>query len=99
MRTQAVIVLAGIIVSPAIVSAQVNMRYDPQANGQYSGRVDTRVDGRASRNEGLPPSAADKGYGKYENPIRPSDCWEVQAMNPNARRSWQRRVERACNPP
>jgi|SRR3954451_8006342 hypothetical protein len=79
--------------------AQVNMQYDGQANdqwsGQYSGQVDPRVDGRPSRNEGLPPSAADKGG--YQNPVYESDCAELQDLNPDARPSMQRRLGRACD--
>jgi hypothetical protein len=36
-----------------------------QYSGQYSGQYDGRVDGRGSRNEGFPPSAADKRAGTY----------------------------------
>ena len=95
MKTLFAAVVAGMLTSSAL--AQVNMQYDGQANGQYSGQVDTRVDGRPNRNEGLPPSAADKATGHYENPINPSDCAELQALNPDARVRAQRRIERECN--
>jgi hypothetical protein len=42
---------------------------DGQYSGQWSGQVNPRVDGRPSRNEGLPPSAADKGNRRFDNPI------------------------------
>jgi hypothetical protein len=97
MKTLFAAVLAGIFVPSAF--AQVNMQYDGQADGQwsgqYSGQVDPRVDGRASRNEGLPPSAADKGG--YENPVYESDCAELQNLNPDARPAMQRRLGRACD--
>jgi len=50
------------------------------------------VDGRASHNEGLPPSAADKGNGRFDNPIYPGDCLEAQSLKPDARPGWQARV-------
>jgi hypothetical protein len=40
-------------------------------------------------NEGLPPSAADKDNGTFDNSIVPSDCAEV------ARPGWQARVQSA----
>ena len=86
-----------IITSVATSFAQVNMEYDGQANGQYSGQVDPRVDGRASRNEGLPPSAADKATGIYQSPVDPNDCAELQALNPDARVRAQRHIARECN--
>jgi hypothetical protein len=71
-----------------------------QQDGFYSGRanaqVDERVDGRANKNEGLPPSVADKGNRTYDNPIRPDDCAEVDALRPEARPGWQARVRAAC---
>lgn len=92
-------VLAGTFSSCAF--AQVNMQYDGQANGQwsgqYSGQVDPRVDGRASKNEGLPPAAADKGNRLYENPVYGSDCAELQDLNPDARVAMQRRLARTCD--
>jgi hypothetical protein len=95
MKTLFAIAVAGMLASSAF--AQVNMQYDGQANGQYSGQVDPRVDGRASRNEGLPPSAANKATGLYQSPINPDDCAELQALNPNARSRAQRRIERQCD--
>jgi hypothetical protein len=65
-------------------------------SGQVNGQVDLRVDGRASKNEGLPPSAADKSYGIFENPLNAYDCVEVQALKPDARPGYQARVREAC---
>jgi hypothetical protein len=70
--------------------------YSGQSNGQYSGQVDPRVDGRASHNEGLPPSAADKSNRIFDNPVSQSDCAEVDAFAPDARPGWQARVRAAC---
>jgi hypothetical protein len=74
--------------------------YSGQSNGQYSGQwdgqVDSRVDGRASRNEGLPPSAADNGNRRFDNPIDPGDCAEAEMLKPDARPGWQARVRSAC---
>ena len=95
MKTLFAAVVAGMLTSSAL--AQVNMQYDGQVYDQYSGQVDTRVDGRASRNEGLPPSAADKATGLYENPVNPNDCAELHALNPDARVGAQRRIARECN--
>ena len=60
------VTLLALLVSPAGaqgVGRPQDGFYSGQSNGQYSGQwdgqVDSRVDGRASRNEGLPPSAAD----------------------------------------
>jgi hypothetical protein len=98
----AVTVLA-LLVSPA--GAQDEGRpqdgfYSGQSNGQYSGQwdgqVDSRVDGRASRNEGLPPSAADNGNRRFDNPIDPGDCAEAEMLKPDARPGWQARVRSAC---
>ena len=91
------LVTTAFITSVATSFAQVNMQYDGQANGQYSGQVDPRVDGRASRNEGLPPSAADKATGIYQSPVDPNDCAELQALNPDARVRAQRHIARECN--
>jgi hypothetical protein len=55
-----------------------------------------RIDGRPNHNEGLPPSAADKGNRIYDNPIDPQDCREVEMLAPDARPSWQARVRAAC---
>jgi hypothetical protein len=73
-------------------SGQTNSQY----SGQYYGQVDPRVDGRGSHNEGLPPSAADKGNGIFDNPVSQSDCSEVDAFAPDARPGWQARVRTAC---
>src|ERR1700722_3741491 len=69
---------------------------DGQYSGQRSGQVDPRVDGRPNRNEGLPPSAADKDNRMFDNPIDSGDCAEAEMLNPDARRGWQRRVGSAC---
>ena len=55
-----------------------------------------RIDGRPNHNEGLPPSAADKGNRIYDNPIDPHDCAEVEMLAPDARPRWQARVRAAC---
>jgi hypothetical protein len=74
--------------------------YSGQSNGQYSGQsneqVDPRVDGRANKNEGLPPSAADKANRTFDNPVNQDDCAEVNAMAPDAHPGWQARVRAAC---
>jgi hypothetical protein len=69
---------------------------DGQYGGQWSGRVDPRVDGRPNRNEGLPPSAADRNNRQFDNPIDPGDCAEAEMLNPDARPGWQRRIGNAC---
>jgi hypothetical protein len=69
---------------------------DGQYSGQWSGQVDPRVDGRPNRNEGLPPSPADKDNRTFDNPIDSGDCAEAEMLNPDARRGWQRRVGCAC---
>jgi hypothetical protein len=97
------VTLLALLVSPAgaqdVGRAQDGF-YSGQSDGQYSGQwdgqVDSRVDGRASRNEGLPPSAADKDNRRFDNPIDPGDCAEAEMLNPDARPGWQRRVGRAC---
>jgi hypothetical protein len=92
--------IAGAIGATWPSRAQVNMQYSGLSNGQYSGQangqVDLRVDGRPNRNEGLPPSVADKANYKFQNPIHPNDCNEVEAINPDARPYWQARVRSAC---
>jgi hypothetical protein len=74
--------------------------YPGQSNGQYSGQsngqVDLRVDGRGSRNEGLPPSAADRSNRTVDNPVAASDCAEVNSISPDVRPGWQARVRSAC---
>ena len=71
-------------------------QYSGQYNGQYNGQSNPRVDGRGSHNEGFPPSAADKGNRYFDNPIRLSDCDEVDAFAPDARPGWQARVRAWC---
>ena len=95
MKTLFAAAVAVMLTSSAL--AQVDMQYDGQANDQYSGQVDTRVDGRPNRNEGLPPSAADKATRLYESPINPNDCAELQALNPDVQVGAQRRIARECN--
>jgi hypothetical protein len=62
--------------------------YSGQSNDQYSGQsdgqVDLRVDGRGSRNEGLPPSAADRSNHTVDNPVAASDCAEVNSISPES---------------
>jgi hypothetical protein len=95
--------LLALLVSPAgaqDVGRPQDGFYSGQSNSQYSGQwdgqVDSRVDGRASRNEGLPPSAADRDNRTYDNPINPGDCAEVDSIKPDARPGWQARVYSAC---
>jgi hypothetical protein len=73
-------------------SGQYSGQYSSQFSDQYNGRVD----GRANHNEGLPPSAADKGNRTFDNPIDPRDCAEVDSLRPDARPGWQARVRSAC---
>jgi hypothetical protein len=82
--------------SPSIAQ-QLGRPQDGFYSGQANGQVDERVDGRANKNEGLPPSAADKANRRFENPISQDDCAEVAAMNPDARPGWQARINAACN--
>jgi hypothetical protein len=104
LRLPIAITLTALLVSPAgaqdVGRAQDGF-YSGQSNGQYSGQwygqVNPRVDGRPNRNEGLPPSAADKDNRRFDNPIDPGDCAEAQLLNPDARPGWQRRVGRACD--
>jgi hypothetical protein len=70
--------------------------YSGQYSGQYSGRYNPRVDGRGGHNQGFPPSAADKDNRIFDNPVRDSDCTEVDAFAPDARPGWQARVRLAC---
>jgi hypothetical protein len=65
-------------------------------SGQANGQVDTRIDGRANHNEGLPPSAADRANRIFDNPVNQTDCVEVDAIAPDARPGWQARVRAAC---
>jgi hypothetical protein len=100
---------AAVVLLFAVVTPSVAQNYGPpqdgfssgQYSGQYSGQISDqyngRVDGRASHNEGLPPSAADKGNGRFDNPIDPRDCVEVDSLRPDARPGWQARVRSACD--
>ncbi|HKO72030.1 MAG TPA: hypothetical protein VJV58_13970 [Bradyrhizobium sp.] len=103
MRRSRKLYLAALLVgcawSPLLAQQQGRQQdgfYSGQANAKYNGQVDERVDGRANKNEGLPPSVADKGNRAYDNPVRPDDCAEVDALRPEARRGWQARVRAAC---
>lgn len=98
------VMLVALLVGPAgaqEVGRSQDGFYSGQSNGQYSGQwygqVNPRVDGRPNRNEGLPPSAADKDNRRFDNPIDPGDCAEAEMLNPDARPGWQRRVGRACD--
>src|ERR1700726_4576405 len=66
----------------------VDQFYDGYVDQFYNGSLD----GRPNHNEGLPPSAADKGNGIYDNPIAADDCREVEMFAPDARPGWQARV-------
>jgi hypothetical protein len=72
-------------------------RWYGQVSGQWSGQIDLRVDGRGGKNQGLPPSAADKANRLYDNPLNAYDCVEVEALKPDARPKYQARVRRACD--
>jgi hypothetical protein len=65
-----------------------------QYSGQYSGQYNGRVDGRVNRQEGFPPSAADKRA--FTNFGDPRDCVEVTFFAPDARTRWQSRLSREC---
>jgi hypothetical protein len=82
---------------PASLSAQqLGRPEDGFYLGQSNGQVDERIDGRASKNEGLPPSAADKANDIFENPLSADDCVEVLFLNPRVRPGYQARVRAAC---
>jgi hypothetical protein len=70
----------------------VDQFYDGYVDQFYNGSID----GRPNHNEGLPPSAADKGNGIYDNPVAADDCREVEMFAPDARPGWQARVGAAC---
>jgi hypothetical protein len=78
------------------MAQQEGRQQDGFYSGQVNAQIDERVDGRANKNEGLPPSVADKGNRAYDNPVRPDDCAEVDAQKPEARPGWQARVRAAC---
>jgi hypothetical protein len=84
-----------VLASPALAQNEGRPQ-DGFYSGQSNGQVDERVDGRASRNEGFPPSVADRNNRVKENPISQSDCAEVDAFAPDARPGWQARVRAAC---
>jgi hypothetical protein len=70
-----------LLASPAFTQ-DVGRPQDGFYSGQSNGQIDEGVDGRPSRNEGLPPSAADKNNRITDNPINQSDCAEVDAVAP-----------------
>ena len=82
--------------SCAAHGATVGRPQDGFYSGQANGQVDTRIDGRANHNEGLPPSAADRANRIFDNPVNQTDCVEVDAIAPDARPGWQARVRAAC---
>ena len=79
-----------------VMAQQEGSQQDGFYSGHANAQIDERVDGRANKNEGLPPSVADKGNRAYDNPVRPDDCAEVDALRPQARPGWQARVRAAC---
>jgi hypothetical protein len=79
-----------------LVAQQWGRPQDGFYSGQANGQVDTRIDGRANHNEGLPPSAADRANRIFNNPVYQSDCAEIDAIAPDARPGWQARVRAAC---
>jgi hypothetical protein len=99
-----VIALAAITFSTPLLAQQwgriqdgfYSGQYCGQYSGQYNGEVRARVDGRGSHNQGFPPSAADQFNQIFDNPLRASDCVEVDAFAPDARPGWQARVRQAC---
>jgi hypothetical protein len=96
MGRSAVILLA-LLASLTYASAQqLGRPQDGFYSGQSNGQVDLRVDGRAGRNQGLPPSAADKANRAFDNPLNAYDCVEVEALKPDARPRYQARVRSAC---
>jgi thioredoxin-like negative regulator of GroEL len=94
--TRAALILISVLSLPAVFAQQLGRPQDGFYSGQSNGQVDPRVDGRASKNEGLPPSAADKNNRSFDNPISASDCAEVEALKPDARPGYQARVREAC---
>jgi hypothetical protein len=93
------------LIAFSVLAPSVAQEYGRLQDGfswvQYSGQFSTqyyngRVDGRPNRDEGLPPSAADKGNRTFDNPIDPQDCAEVEMLKPDARPGWQARVREAC---
>jgi hypothetical protein len=74
--------------------------YSGQSNGRYSGQskgqVSERIDGRGNKNEGVPPSAADKDHQTYVNPAPASACSELNSISPDARPGWEGRTRAAC---
>jgi hypothetical protein len=98
MRLVWVSLLTGLVLSnaSALTAQEVGRPQDGFYSGQVNGQVDERVDGRTNRNEGLPPSAADKANRTFGNPINQDDCVEVSAIAPDTRPGWQARVRAAC---
>ena len=85
-----------IISLSSVLAQQLGRPQDGFYSGQWYGQVDTRVDGRPNRNEGLPPSAADKANWLFDNPISAYDCVEVRMLKPDVRPGYQARVLQAC---
>lgn len=79
-----------------LLAQQEGRPQDGFYSGQSNGQVDERVDGRPNKNEGLPPSAADRGNRLHQNPINADDCAEVDALKPDVRPGYQARVREAC---
>lgn len=95
--TRPILVLAILISSVnSGLAQQLGRSQDGFYSGQSNGQVDERVDGRPNKNEGLPPSAADKDNRLYQNPLGTSDCGEVDALKPDARPMYQDRVRSDC---
>jgi len=94
-RLKMLAVVAPLVGFPILVpsAAQEYARIQVQYVDQY---YNGRIDGRPNHNEGLPPSAADKGNRIYDNPIGADDCREVEMFAPDARPGWQARVWAAC---
>jgi hypothetical protein len=96
MKTLKIFAVAIALVAFPVLAPSVAQEYG-RLQVQYVDQFyNGRIDGRPNHNEGLPPSAADKGNGIYDNPIDPQDCREVEMLAPDARPGWQARVREAC---
>ena len=91
-----ILLLLAIPASSPSTAQELGRPQDGFYSGQANGQVDERVDGRANKNEGLPPSAADKANRTFDNPVSQDDCAEVSALKPDARPGWQARINAAC---
>ena len=96
MRSTALVLLVLATSSSSVFAQQLGRPQDGFYSGQANGQVDLRVDGRASKNEGFPPSAADKNNSAVENPVNAYDCVEVDAFRPDVRPFYQERIREAC---